>query len=906
MMAQPVPHQTTDKKRVKVYELRNNDWFDRGTGFCTAAFVQIEEGQPKEPRVTVESEDHPNRLLLETKIVKDDGFQKQQDTLIVWTDDGVDMALSFQEADGCALIWKFIDGVQQTFQSVLGGPDDGLSDDLAIDMPATIQLPPAELASLPDMDMAMRQMSQSPNGRDALAKAIMTEDYISKLIPLVDMAEDLESLQDLHRLCNIMKTILLLNDTSIIEHAVSDECVIGVVGALEYDPDFPSHKANHRVWLGSQGRYKEVVRIEDDQIRRKIHQTYRLQYLKDVVLARILDDPTFSVLNSLIFFNQVDIVQHLQSNGGFLHDLFGIFADPTEHQLRKKEAVLFIQQCCAIAKNLQPPARQTLYNNFLSHGLLRVINFGLRNFDVSVRVGATDILVSMIDHDPQMIRHTIYRQIQEKQQPLTDTLIDLLLVEVDLGIKSQVSESLKVLLDPTPQGGPPDPRGEFIVGQARVRAQPTIDPQQESLLAHFYEHSATRLFKPLLDLENRSEMKSDLLNDGVFSYLNDILCFYIRQHQHRSKYFVLQHDLPRQFVQLLYCKEKHLQLVAIRFFRQIVVLQDDFYIKNLAEKHILGPVLDILIQTLPRDNLLCSACLELFALISKDNSKELIKHIVENYREKLITLSYMDTFREILSRYDQTEGFSNNGDPYFIESEDEAGRRPTVTAGGSRAMMEHLVVDQAQEDYWNGPSDDEDESHQPVQDGATNGAGTGKPLVEYNSDEDAEDGVGDSVMAIAPIVGSLSPSDEQGKENQSPIMPTASPPERLSEKRRREEDEEDVLGTLMSHKRRNSSSSVGSNTSSIASGGSGLGGGALLRKKKGSSRDHHLGQGNSNGSPRKIAINISPSSSTAATAIKSAAAAAAAAAEAEAAAAVRADDETASGKSPPTSPGRDE
>lgn len=41
MMAQSVPHQSTDKKRVKVYELRNNDWFDRGTGFCTAAFIPV-------------------------------------------------------------------------------------------------------------------------------------------------------------------------------------------------------------------------------------------------------------------------------------------------------------------------------------------------------------------------------------------------------------------------------------------------------------------------------------------------------------------------------------------------------------------------------------------------------------------------------------------------------------------------------------------------------------------------------------------------------------------------------------------------------------------------------------------------------------------------------------------------
>lgn len=42
MMAQVVPNSPpNDKKRVKVYELRNNDWFDRGTGFCSAAFTFV-------------------------------------------------------------------------------------------------------------------------------------------------------------------------------------------------------------------------------------------------------------------------------------------------------------------------------------------------------------------------------------------------------------------------------------------------------------------------------------------------------------------------------------------------------------------------------------------------------------------------------------------------------------------------------------------------------------------------------------------------------------------------------------------------------------------------------------------------------------------------------------------------
>jgi hypothetical protein len=39
IMAQAVPNPPSERKRVKVYELRNNDWFDRGTGFCVATVV---------------------------------------------------------------------------------------------------------------------------------------------------------------------------------------------------------------------------------------------------------------------------------------------------------------------------------------------------------------------------------------------------------------------------------------------------------------------------------------------------------------------------------------------------------------------------------------------------------------------------------------------------------------------------------------------------------------------------------------------------------------------------------------------------------------------------------------------------------------------------------------------------
>lgn len=415
------------------------------------------------------------------------------------------------------------------------------------------------MANLTDIESQMRMMSSSVSGRDALTKYVIAENYIHKLIPIVSDAEDLESLADLHRLCNIMKVIILLNDTAIIEHAVSDACVIGVVGALEYDPDFPSHKANHRQWLQGEGRFREVVRIEDSEILKKIHQTYRLQYLKDVVLARILDDNTFSVLNSLIFFNQVDIVTHVQANSAFLHELFNIFK-PDQDPTRKKEAVLFIQQCCAIAKNLQPPARQTLYNNFIAHGLLTVIHFGLTHNDVAVRVGGTDILVSMIDHDPQMIRQLIYRQIADKQSPLTDTLIDLLLVETDLGVKSQISDTLKILLDQSPPiqaEAFAKANGEYA---ARARLAPAPDPQQDQFLTLFYDNSAVKLFRPLIALQDRTTMEFTNVEASAFSYLVEILCFFIRQHQHRSKFFVLTNNVVPRITQLLQSPEKFLKL----------------------------------------------------------------------------------------------------------------------------------------------------------------------------------------------------------------------------------------------------------------------------------------------------------------------------------------------------------
>ncbi|KAF2201789.1 DUF625-domain-containing protein [Delitschia confertaspora ATCC 74209] len=807
---------TNDRKRVKVYELKNNDWFDRGTGFCKGVIVNNEEA-----KILVASEEDPTRQLLETKISKDDGYQKQQDTLIVWTEqNGTDMALSFQEPEGCGAIWEFVNEIQSRLQQL--AQDDVLSDD-NMDHTSPIMLPSPDLGNLVDVENHMRAATATPGGREALSKFILSQDYVSKLIPLVEMAEDLESVSDLHRLCSIMKMLVLLNDTTIIEHIVTDDVVLGVVGALEYDPDFPLHKANHRQYLSDDSRFKEVVKIEDQQIKKKIHYTYRLQYLKDVVLARILDDPTFSVLNSLIFFHQVDIVQHLQGNAAYLRELFGIFEEEETDLQRKKDAVLFIQQCCAVAKSLQANVRAQLYQNFVSSGLLDVIQFALKHQDAAVRVAGTDILVALIDHDALLVRSFLFKAIQDKAKPLTDTLIELLLIEVDLGVKAQMADAIKVLLDPNANAASIEAIHRTSTGfLAKIRDTLPSLAQTDSFIQKFYDESARKLFQPLKSLQGRTSMHDLTIQEtSLYSHLVEVLCFFIRQHSYRSKYFIQQENLACRVAQLMQCPAKHLKLTALKYFRTSVGLHDDFHTSQIIKNRLFEPILQILFETMPRNNLLNSACLELFEFIKRENIKDIVVHLVETYREKLQTITYVDTFQNLILRYDQmlepptTQELENS----FTSVDSDTPARNPNTVNGGRWAHGLREPDPSEEAYFNG-SDDEDDGLPGAVKPVTNGASPIKPLVDY-PDDDAEDDM-DILTTSAPTVAAqpTSPSSGSPKQETPASSPSShqavqTPPERISEKRRREEDEEDeLLANLSSSssKRRGSLSSNASST----------------------------------------------------------------------------------------------
>ncbi|KAL1922484.1 uncharacterized protein VTP21DRAFT_10023 [Calcarisporiella thermophila] len=654
----------TGPRRVKVYQLsEDNQWIDKGTGQC----VYIELGEDGVILVRSEEDDS---VLLHTKVIKrEDTYQKQQESLIVWTeDDGTDLALSFQEAEGCAEIWNRI---YEAVRAAVSLSSQGyISGDTLPESPrnspaiSPLRLPDPELSNLSEIEAAVREAGRSLYQRDKLVTTIINENYISKLLPFLEICEDLESLSDLHTLCNIMKNIICLNDVTIIENIAQDDVIMGVVGILEYDPDFPHLKANHREFLSKNSKFKQVVTIKDKLVEAKIHQTFRLQYLKDVVLARTLDDPTFSIISSIIFCNHVDIVQHLKQNHEFLKELFAIINNSTEERDRKRDVVLFLQQFCGIAKTLNIPNRTCLYRSLSQHGLFSIFDYALPDPEPAVKMAGLEILASVLEQDPNLVRSYILAQTRQEKKPLVETIIQRFLGDPDLGIKVQYAEVIRVLLDTAAGFGENglNPPNEAMLN-------PKHDPETDDFLTLFYDRYAPHLFFPLMNLTNVQPsqdghpgvLKLDREQSTLVFHNCELLSFMIRHHTFRSKYFVLSSNILIKVAHLFRCREKHLKLSALRVFRTCVGMTDDFYNRHLKKNNLLEPIVESFVATGNRNNLMNSACLELFEFIRRENIKSLIDYLSHSFGEAFKRIDYIDTFSQLMQQHEQNQTIPYEG-----------------------------------------------------------------------------------------------------------------------------------------------------------------------------------------------------------------------------------------------------
>lgn len=260
---------------------------------------------------------------------------------------------------------------------------------------------------------------------------------------------------------------MLFNDNGIFDYILQDDVFLGMLGMLECeyglsarmlifqdDPDFPSLKASYRQFFQDTAKFRQVVEIKENKIRSKIHQTFRLLYLKDVVLARVLDDPTFGILNSFVFYNQVDIINHIQNNDPLLIELFDGFRDVSldvdGDQLldeRKCDVVLFLHQLMIMGKGIQLPGRLALYRALMDRGLLFVCEWAFRRPEAHLLHAGAEILTLAVEHDVNAVRMHVLREHEAKRRTLVIEINNLASTTKNLGLLSQMSDILRTLLE---------------------------------------------------------------------------------------------------------------------------------------------------------------------------------------------------------------------------------------------------------------------------------------------------------------------------------------------------------------------------------------------------------------------------------------------------------------------------
>ncbi|KAF3530307.1 hypothetical protein DY000_02043749 [Brassica cretica] len=674
-------------QRVKVYHLNEDGkWDDRGTGHVSIDYVERSE---ELSLCVIDEED--NETLLVHPINTEDIYRKQEDTIISWRDPerSTELALSFQETAGCSYVWDQICTMQRNLyvSSLNSEPFPSLNSELR-------ELPAVELTTLPLILKIVTESGMSDQMR--LTELILKDhDFFRNLMDVFKICEDLENVDGLHMIFNIVKGIILLNSSQILEKIFGDEMIMEIIGCLEYDPGVP-HSQHHRNFLKEHVVFKEAIPIKDPLVLSKIHQTYRIGYLKDVVLARVLDDAIVANLNSVIHANNAIVVSLLKDDSTFIQELFARLRSPSTSMESKKNLVYFLHEFCSLSKSLQVVQQLRLFR--------------------------ADILVLFLTQDPNLLRSYVVRT---EGTPLLGLLVKGMMEDFGDKMHCQFLEIIRTLLDANALSG---------------------GAQRANIMDIFLEKHIPELVDVIT--ASCSEKSSGISEGGairvrtkpeVLLSICELLCFCIMQDSSRTKCSFLQNNVAEKVLQLTRRKEKYLVVAAVRFVRTLLSVHDDHVQNYVVKNNVLKPIIDVFIANGNRYNLLNSAILDLLEHIRKGNATILLKYIVDTFWDQLAQFQCLASIQAFKIKYEQC-----------LES---AVPQNTADAVDLRIRVDERALDKEEEDYFNEDSDEEDsasasntkkEEPKPhISNGVAASPASSSPrsggLVDYEDDEDDED-----------------------------------------------------------------------------------------------------------------------------------------------------------------------
>ncbi|XP_044965812.1 serine/threonine-protein phosphatase 4 regulatory subunit 3-like isoform X2 [Hordeum vulgare subsp. vulgare] len=670
----------TRMKRVKVYRLEDNGkWDDQGTGHVTIDYI---EGSKDLALAVVDEED--NDTLLLHNITPDDIYRKQEETIISWRDPekALELALSFQEAESCSFIWENMCTIQLELQSkILGShevrPQRALKsleaprDSLSRGKSLAFELPPLELSSLSVILETILQcdVAQQTHVADLILK---DRDFFPKIVNLFRTCKGLGDMGGLHIIFRLVKAIILLNSAAIFDKIFSDDFILDIIGVLEYDPEV-CNVQNHSAFLKEHAGFKEVIPIRNASVVSKIHQTYRICYIKDVILPK-LDEATLASLNAIINANNAFVVCLLKDDTSFMQRLFATMRSSNISSESKKELVLFLREFCTISSSLQPAQRMQLSRDLASRGVFDIISDVLRSQEKVLVSAGIDIL-HYLTQDPNLLRSYIANHEENSREgiSLLGLLIEGILTDFGGEMPCQFLEILKVLLD----GCTAD-----TVTQCR------------DFIELFYE----KCFDKLIDIIESSRVEEYSAKPEILYNICELLCFCARHHPYKIKIAFFGSNSMEKILTLTRRRERSLVVAAVRIMRTIIGAgrNDELLISHVIEYNTLKPIIEVFVENGNRYNMLHSTVLELLDFIRKENLKSLVVYVVESFWDQLLMFGQLTSIQAFKLKYQE-----------YVDIAEEM---QTTSVDHTRNADER-GLDKEEEDYFSKDSEEDSAAH---------------------------------------------------------------------------------------------------------------------------------------------------------------------------------------------------
>ncbi|EPS65576.1 hypothetical protein M569_09201, partial [Genlisea aurea] len=483
------------------------------------------------------------------------------------------------------------------------------------------------------------------------------------------------------------------------------------------DPE--ASQIHHRNFLKEHVVFKEAIPIKDPLALSKIHQNYRLGYLKDVILPNVLDENTIGNLNSIIHANNAVVVSLLKDDNKFITEVFARLKSPTTSTESKKNLVHFLHEFCTLCKSLQMPNQHRLFRDLVAEGIFDIISEILKSDDHKLVLTGTDILILFQGIDPNILRSYVTRQ----DIDLLGLLVKNMLKDFRDDMHCQFLEIIRSLVDPQSPGQLKDIVVEIFYERHLTQL---IDAIASSCMPNTEDDKESNI----MSLDERSRRKGGLRPEILLN-ICDLLCFCVLQHPYRIKCNFLLDNAIDKVLYLTRRREKYLVLAAIRFLRALVSRSDEHLMNHIVRNNHFKPILDVFLANGDRYNLLNSAVLDLFEYIRKENMKVLLRYLVDTFWDQLSEFENLPSIHALKVKYEQ-----------LLEG---SGTRNTGASVDQRKQLDARALEKEEEDYFNEDSDEEDSTSSRVESQTSINGSSPSPslrsggLVDYDDDEDDED-----------------------------------------------------------------------------------------------------------------------------------------------------------------------